>query len=183
MPQEKPDVFERGTGFFRFMYGVEPKGLRRSGIDEQGLCLSRPLCKTQDSFPLPAVCELGKQFTPVTDTQQCQRRLLVGPLAGRWCDPTADALSFRLQRVSGGLEPSSLPAGLSIAEKEVGVTVEKVPFCAGQRCLEFDRVARNRLGLDIASKIPNSLVRPGTHSADDQCKGETIKRRRVGLTH
>jgi hypothetical protein len=84
MPQQKPDVFERRTGFFRFTNGVEPKGLRRSGIDEQGLCLSRPLYKTQDSLPLPAVCELGKQFTPVTDTQQCQRRLLAGPLASRW---------------------------------------------------------------------------------------------------
>src|SRR4029077_12121692 len=72
--------------------------------------------------------------------------------------------------------------GLSIAEKEVGITFEKVPFRTGQRCSEFDRVARDSLGLDIAAKICNSLVRTGTHTADNQCKGETIKRRRVGLT-
>jgi len=32
-------------------------------------------------------------------------------------------------------------------------------------------------------QICNRLVCADTHPADDQCKGETIKRRPVGLTH
>jgi hypothetical protein len=85
--------------------------------------------------------------------------------------------------VRGDLEPSSLPAGLSIAEKEVGITFEKVPFRTGQRGIEFQRAVRDRFRLNIAAKICNRLVRADTHPADDQCKGETIQRRRDGLTH
>jgi hypothetical protein len=60
MPQQEPDVFERRTGLFRFMNGIEPEQLRRPGIDEQGLPLSRSLSKTQHSLPLPTARELGK---------------------------------------------------------------------------------------------------------------------------
>ena len=65
----------------------------------------------------------------------------------------------------------------------MSVPCGKVPFRTLQGRIEFHRGVRDRFGLDRAAKIRNRLVRAGTHTADDQCKGETVKRQRVGLTH
>jgi hypothetical protein len=76
-----------------------------------------------------------------------------------------------------------LLTGLPIAEKELGVLFGKVPFRTLQGCIEFHRGVRDRFRLDITAKIRNRLVRTDPKTVDDQCKGETVKRQRVGLTH
>ena len=96
----------------------------------------------------------------------------------------SDSQCVQLQTATCERWPRTLfAAGRALHRRErSGHHFRKNAVCTGQRGIELDRVARNSLGLDIASKIRNSLVRTGTHTADDQCKGETIKRRRVGLT-
>lgn len=64
-----------------------------------------------------------------------------------------------------------------------GVPFGKVPFRTVQRHIEFHRGMRDRFGLDIATEIRNRLICTGAHTANDLCKGETVKRQRVGLTH
>ena len=83
MSQQEADGFERRTRLFRLMNGIEPEWLRRSGIDEQGLRLSRSLNKAQYSLPLSMVDKLGKEFTSMPHTQQRDWRLFAWALAGR----------------------------------------------------------------------------------------------------
>jgi hypothetical protein len=65
------------------MDGIVTERLRCPGIDEQGPRLSRSLSKIQHRFPFPTVDKLGKEFTPMTHTEQRHRRLLAGSLASR----------------------------------------------------------------------------------------------------
>lgn len=72
-----------------------------------------------------------------------------------------------LQRVGCDIEPSPLLTGLSVAEKEMGVPLGKVPFRTFQGCVEFHRGVRDRLRLEITAKIRDRLVRTDTQTADD----------------